>query len=55
MLQEKEKGTWQAASEALKMKLEIAESNCIRAEIEAAKMRSIRRILFFFFFFFYFC
>ncbi|XP_038904106.1 protein GRIP isoform X1 [Benincasa hispida] len=37
---EKEKETWQAASEALKMKLEIAESNCIRAEIEAAKMRS---------------
>uniref|UniRef100_A0A9I9D6A2 GRIP domain-containing protein n=1 Tax=Cucumis melo TaxID=3656 RepID=A0A9I9D6A2_CUCME len=38
--QDKEKETWQAASEALKMKLEIAESNCIRAEIEAAKMRS---------------
>ncbi|XP_050942321.1 protein GRIP isoform X2 [Cucumis melo] len=37
---DKEKETWQAASEALKMKLEIAESNCIRAEIEAAKMRS---------------
>ncbi|XP_022145270.1 protein GRIP isoform X1 [Momordica charantia] len=37
---EKEKEAWQAASEALKMKLEIAESNCIRAEIEAAKMRS---------------
>ncbi|XP_023007646.1 protein GRIP-like isoform X1 [Cucurbita maxima] len=37
---EKEKETWQAALEALKMKLEIAESNCIRAEIEAAKMRS---------------
>ncbi|XP_011650264.1 protein GRIP isoform X2 [Cucumis sativus] len=37
---EKEKETWQTASEALKMKLEIAESNCIRAEIEAAKMRS---------------
>lgn len=37
---EKEKETWQAASEALKMKLEVAESNCIRAEIESAKMRS---------------
>lgn len=43
MLQEKEKETWQAASEALKMKLEVAESNCIRAEIESAKMRSIRK------------
>lgn len=43
MLQEKEKEAWQAASEALKMKLEIAESNCIRAEIEAAKMRSMRK------------
>ncbi|XP_023540077.1 protein GRIP-like isoform X2 [Cucurbita pepo subsp. pepo] len=37
---EKEKEVWQASSEALKMKLEVAESNCIRAEIEAAKMRS---------------
>ena len=43
MLQEKEKEVWQASSEALKMKLEVAESNCIRAEIEAAKMRSMRR------------
>ncbi|KAF2312487.1 hypothetical protein GH714_034850 [Hevea brasiliensis] len=39
-LQEKEKESWEAASQALKMKLEIAESNCIRSEIEAAKMRS---------------
>ncbi|KAJ9172583.1 hypothetical protein P3X46_015800 [Hevea brasiliensis] len=37
---EKEKESWEAASQALKMKLEIAESNCIRSEIEAAKMRS---------------
>ncbi|KAF5735895.1 protein GRIP [Tripterygium wilfordii] len=37
---EKEKDSWEAASQALKAKLEIAESNCIRAEIEAAKMRS---------------
>ncbi|KAJ8764139.1 hypothetical protein K2173_005049 [Erythroxylum novogranatense] len=37
---EKEKESWEAASQAFKMKLEIAESNCIRAEIEAAKMRS---------------
>lgn len=41
MHQEKEKESWEAASRALKTKLEIAESNCIRAEIEAAKMRSI--------------
>lgn len=39
--QEKEKESWEAASQALKMKLEIAEGNCIRSEIEAAKMRSI--------------
>lgn len=37
---EKEKESWEAASRTLKTKLEIAESNCIRAEIEAAKMRS---------------
>ncbi|CAK9164929.1 unnamed protein product [Ilex paraguariensis] len=37
---EKEKEIWEAASQALKMKLEIAESNFIQAEIEAAKMRS---------------
>ncbi|XP_062144224.1 protein GRIP [Alnus glutinosa] len=37
---EKEKESLEAASRALKTKLEIAESNCIRAEIEAAKMRS---------------
>ncbi|XVF18136.1 hypothetical protein REPUB_Repub10bG0186200 [Reevesia pubescens] len=37
---EKEKESWEAASRAFKTKLEIAESNFIRAEIEAAKMRS---------------
>lgn len=37
---EKEKESWEVASQGLKTKLEIAESNCIRAEIEAAKMRS---------------
>ncbi|GAV89471.1 GRIP domain-containing protein, partial [Cephalotus follicularis] len=37
---EKEKDSWEAASQALKEKLETAESNCIRAEIESAKMRS---------------
>ncbi|XP_050241571.1 protein GRIP-like isoform X3 [Quercus robur] len=37
---DKEKESWEAASQALKTKLEIAESNCIRAEIEVAKMRS---------------
>lgn len=37
---EKEKESWEAASQALKTKLEFAESNCIRAEIEAAKIRS---------------
>lgn len=43
-MQEKEKESWEAASQALKKKLEIAESNCIRAEIEAAKLRSIHCI-----------
>ncbi|XP_043712900.1 protein GRIP [Telopea speciosissima] len=37
---EKEKESWEAANKALKMKLEMAESACIRSEIEAAKMRS---------------
>ncbi|OVA19557.1 GRIP [Macleaya cordata] len=37
---EKEKGGWEAASQALKAKLEVAESTCLRSEIEAAKMRS---------------
>ncbi|KAL6959870.1 hypothetical protein U1Q18_040021 [Sarracenia purpurea var. burkii] len=37
---EKEKESWEAITQALKTKLEVAESNCIRAEIEAAKMRS---------------
>lgn len=37
---DKEKESWEAATQALKSKLEIAESNCIRAEFEAAKMRS---------------
>ncbi|KAJ6413371.1 hypothetical protein OIU84_006214 [Salix udensis] len=37
---EKEKESWEAASQALKTKLEIAESNCIHAEIGAAKMKS---------------
>lgn len=37
---EKEKESWEATSLALKTKLEIAENNCIRAEIEAAKFRS---------------
>uniref|UniRef100_A0A2P2KYN3 Protein GRIP n=1 Tax=Rhizophora mucronata TaxID=61149 RepID=A0A2P2KYN3_RHIMU len=36
----KEMENWEAASQELKMKVEIAESNCICAEIEAAKMRS---------------
>lgn len=37
---EKEKESWEAASQALKTKLEIAERNYIRAEIEATKMKS---------------
>ncbi|KAB1199488.1 Protein GRIP [Morella rubra] len=37
---EKQKEGWEAASQTLRSKLEIAEHNCIRAEIEAAKMRS---------------
>lgn len=40
-IQEKEKESWQAASQSLNWKLEVAESNCMRAEIEAAKMKSI--------------
>lgn len=39
-LQEKEKETWQASYDAVKSKLEVAESNYLRAEIEVAKMRS---------------
>ena len=41
VIQDKEKESWEAASQALKTKLELAESNCIRSEIEVAKMRSI--------------
>ncbi|CAH2043013.1 unnamed protein product [Thlaspi arvense] len=37
---EKEKETWEASCDALKSKLEIAESNYLRAEMEVAKMRS---------------
>ncbi|KAJ4964098.1 hypothetical protein NE237_024037 [Protea cynaroides] len=37
---EKEKESWAAANQSLKTKLEVAESACIRSEIEAAKMRS---------------
>lgn len=37
---EKEKESWQVTTQTLRTKLEVAESNCIRAEIEAAKMRS---------------
>ncbi|KAG7607474.1 GRIP domain [Arabidopsis thaliana x Arabidopsis arenosa] len=37
---EKEKETWEASCDALKSKLEIAESNYLQAEIEVAKMRS---------------
>lgn len=40
-IQEKEKESWRGTTQALKTKLEVAESNCIRAEIEAAKLRSI--------------
>lgn len=39
-VQEKERESWETASQALKAKLEIAESNCIRAEVEVAKIRS---------------
>ncbi|KAK3014055.1 hypothetical protein RJ639_008049, partial [Escallonia herrerae] len=37
---EKEKESWEAATEAVSKKLEIAEGNRVRAEIEAAKLRS---------------
>ncbi|GKV21921.1 hypothetical protein SLEP1_g31845 [Rubroshorea leprosula] len=37
---EKEKDSCEAASQALKSKLEVAESNCIRVETELAQMRS---------------
>ncbi|CAN1330802.1 Protein GRIP [Linum perenne] len=43
---EKEKESIEADLQALKMKLEISESNCIRAEIEAAKLRSITILVF---------
>ncbi|ESW29979.1 hypothetical protein PHAVU_002G114800 [Phaseolus vulgaris] len=36
----KERESWETASQALKAKLDIAESNCIRAEVEVAKIRS---------------
>lgn len=39
-VQVKERESWETASQALKAKLEIAESNCIRAEVEVAKIRS---------------
>ncbi|KAL5099653.1 hypothetical protein RYX36_003980 [Vicia faba] len=37
---EKERESLEAASQALKAKLQIAESNCIRAEVEVAQIRS---------------
>ncbi|GFY87822.1 golgi-localized GRIP domain-containing protein [Actinidia rufa] len=37
---EKEKKSWEATTQALKTKWEVAESSCVRAEIQAAKMRS---------------
>ncbi|XP_052196799.1 protein GRIP [Diospyros lotus] len=37
---DKEKESWEATTQALKTKLEKAESTCIHAEIEAAKLRS---------------
>ncbi|KAI4387321.1 hypothetical protein MLD38_005162 [Melastoma candidum] len=37
---EKEKESWDASYQTLKEKLEKVESNCIRAEVEAAKLRS---------------
>ncbi|CAH9105897.1 unnamed protein product [Cuscuta europaea] len=36
----KEKESWEATTQSLRTKLGVAESNCIRSEIEAAKMRS---------------
>ncbi|XP_019444880.1 PREDICTED: protein GRIP-like [Lupinus angustifolius] len=37
---EKEMESWETECQALKSKLEIAEGNCIRAEVEVAKIRS---------------
>ncbi|GFZ09445.1 golgi-localized GRIP domain-containing protein [Actinidia rufa] len=37
---EKEKKSWEATTQALKTKLDFAESSCVHAEIEAAKTRS---------------
>ncbi|XP_062102750.1 protein GRIP [Humulus lupulus] len=37
---DKERESWEATSQALKTRLENAENNCIRAEVEVAKMRS---------------
>lgn len=39
-IQEKEKESWEATCQALKLKLEVAESNCIHAEVEVARLRS---------------
>ncbi|PON50003.1 GRIP [Parasponia andersonii] len=37
---EKERESWEATSQALRTRLETAENNCIRAEVEVAKIRS---------------
>ncbi|XP_048140075.1 protein GRIP isoform X2 [Rhodamnia argentea] len=37
---DKEKESWEAACQALKTKLEVAEGNCICAEVEVAKLKS---------------
>ncbi|WOL10758.1 protein GRIP isoform X1 [Canna indica] len=38
--QDKEKQNWEAACQALRTKLEASENNCLRSEIELAKLRS---------------
>ncbi|KAF8011350.1 hypothetical protein BT93_J1833 [Corymbia citriodora subsp. variegata] len=37
---DKEKESWEAACQSLKIKLEVAESNCIHTEVEVAKLKS---------------
>lgn len=39
-IQAKEKESWEATCQALKLKLEVAESNCIHSEVEVARLRS---------------
>lgn len=39
-IQDKEKQNWEAAYQALRIKLEASENTCLRSEIELAKLKS---------------